>query len=181
MTDKMLLPIQELTTLDSFKNFVEESLRGHTGFHVCAAFVSEAGTEFAFFTPSDGDGPDAAYRTIAALVVAAKARRVFVGYAANLEPILGSKFGDLGRHQAIFFTADSKSSHPYEFCKLVLLDGDWRIEHICILSEEDENSQIFMSDIYQYVAEQSAEYISVARKSIEEWRPDLNWEWSSYD
>lgn len=133
------------------------------------------------FVPSEGDGPEVAFRTAAAVCVAMKAERIYIGYAANLKAVFGERFGDLGPHQAIFFSADERQSHPYEFCKLVSAGPDWMIENICVLNEADKNGQVFMSDITQYLSQQSDEYVQIARKSLEDWRPDIDWNWSSYD
>ena len=184
MTDSKKILLELVTPfkdVDEFQKFSRERLTGMTGFFLCIGIETKNKTEFAFFTPSEGDGPEVAFRTTAALCVALKAQKIFLGYAANLDAVFGDRFGDLGSHQAIFFVSDSDKSHPYQFCKLESSGPQWLIKNICVLDEPDLNNQVFMSDVYQYLKNQTDDYVQVARKSLEDWRPDIDWQWPSYD
>ena len=175
---KLLQPCQDFGSLDEFIHFVEEKLKDQPRFYMCVAFYSKAGTEFQFFMPSEGDGPDAVYRSVAALTVATRASRVFIGYMADIAQLLGE---DLGPFQAVFFMAGRGGSPPYKFCKMIPEPDAWLVRPFATMDERDPEDRIFLADICDYIQSSPDSEVADARDGCKQWLPAYTWDWQSYD
>ena len=181
--NKLLKPISNLQSLDDFINYVGYEIAHMIKFFSCLALESKAGTESIFFMPSAGDGPDALVRTAIALTIATRAHQAFVAYQTDLTGVLGDGYGQLGKHQAVFFGSNSERSHPFVFCKLDADTPEWKIVKITEMNEPDKYKSIILSDLHQDIGVGSKDesYVRRARASLESWRGDVGWDWKRYD
>ncbi|TIW61781.1 MAG: hypothetical protein E5V48_07415 [Mesorhizobium sp.] len=177
MTQKLLQLCKDLASLDEFVLFAEERLKPQPRFYLCAAFRSKAGTEYQFFVPSEGDGPDVSYRTVTALTVATRATEVFIGYMTDLSKRFEE---DLGPFQAVFFRADRNGTPPYWFCRMIPEPDAWLIRPFAQMNENPQG-RIFLADISEYIEKSPESEVERARNSCERWRPDYTWDWRPYD
>jgi len=177
---EILLPTEDIATVEEFMPFVERHLFGRPRFYLCLAFCSMAGTEFVFLMPSERDGPEAAFSATAALTVATKAHCVFVGYQTDLKQSFPDH-GDLGNFQGVFFMATAEGSHPYHFCRLISHDAEWFVRPFATLPVPDPKGRIFLADISQVIASTTPADVVRARDSCERWKRNSVWNWEKYD
>jgi hypothetical protein len=179
---KPLHRIPQIQSLDDFIGYVGSELANSMTFHSCLALESRAGTEAIFLTPPADVTADLLINVVVALTTATRAHRVFVAYHADLTGMLGTKYGQLGKHQAIFFESNSERSHPFVFCKLDAETPEWKIIELCRMIEPDKYNGILFSDLHHVIGSSKAENnVLHARAFLEKWPGDLEWDWESHD
>lgn len=168
-------------SLGEFIDFVTQKISKTPKFFACVAVESTAGTEFTFFLPSRDDSEDSMIRTVSAITIATSATKVFLGYSA-------SKFNDedgavLESQIAVFFASSPEGSHPFIFFDLLPSDSadGWDLVGTGKLDEPVPDGMIIGSDLHRYIIQNDGTYKVLARKSLEEWRPNLLWDWKRYD
>ena len=179
---KLLYRIPQLQSLDDFIGHVGSELANSTTFHSCLALESRAGTEAVFLTPPADVTPNLLINVVFALTTATRAHRVFVAFHADLTGMLGTKYGPLGNHQAVFFESNAERSHPFVFCKLDADTPEWKIIELCRMVEPDKYKGILFSDLHHVIgASKDENDVLGARAFLEKWPGDLTWDWEAYN
>ena len=171
-SERILFPCPYIESIDEFCRISEKYLKSYPRLSLCAAISTSDG--FRFFVMEQQLNPDSTKEIISDLIVATKAKEIYLCYFSDLS---GLSERDLGPFQSIVFRVDQESSAPYLFCRMVVSQDSWLIRPFSHMAEPDKNENIMLSNITLKFLPKSANEVDAARSRLERWSGKKSWNW----